>query len=94
MEKLPYTHEGRTNKPIRLVLGQPSPIGGLSYDVDVPEGTQCKRLPDGRWTVHNLGMAGNILLCSLSTHPGVVIDEEHVHEIVTLESTERQDETR
>lgn len=82
--EFPYTHEGRTNKPIRLVLGQTGPVGGFSCDVDLPLGTPCRKLPDGRWVVHNLGMAGNILLCSLSTHPGVPIDERHVHEIVEV----------
>lgn len=86
---LAFTHRGVTGRDLLITSGPQGMFGdGLAYEISIPQGTPCWKLADGRWLLRNLGMAGNILLCSLAEHPGLVIEEMNVSEIskLTIES--------
>lgn len=72
------TVEGRTTTPLRIQLGEFVPFSGKRYEMEVPTGSPCRRLPDGMWAVTEVHLAFNVLLCRLDGAPEILIDEQFV----------------
>jgi hypothetical protein len=75
------TFDGRTTTALRIPLGDFTPFSGRTYEIEVPIGAPCRKLPDGAWAVTHVHLAFNVLFCCLDGHPEILIDEQFIETV-------------